>query len=84
MNRLSALFHRFSQILARAIFGFFLLFGMIGTHGATLADEPKPIEAQGKPVAPEFKDISEWINTPPLAMKDLKGKVVVVHFMAFG
>ncbi len=34
--------------------------------------------------APEFKDIDEWINTKPLAMKDLRGKVVVLHFWAFG
>ena len=34
--------------------------------------------------APEFKEVAEWINTKPLQMKDLKGKVVVVHFWAFG
>jgi peroxiredoxin len=34
--------------------------------------------------APEFVGIEEWINTEPLKMADLKGKVVVVHFFAFG
>jgi hypothetical protein len=34
--------------------------------------------------APEFKEVGEWINTKPLHMKDLKGKVVVVHFWTFG
>jgi hypothetical protein len=34
--------------------------------------------------APELKGIDEWINSKPLSMKDLKGKVVVVHFWAFG
>ena len=33
---------------------------------------------------PEFKDIDEWINTKPLQIKDLRGKVVVVHFWTFG
>jgi peroxiredoxin len=34
--------------------------------------------------APEFAGIEEWINSEPLKMADLKGKVVVVHFFAFG
>jgi hypothetical protein len=34
--------------------------------------------------APEFQGIDEWINSKPLSLKDLKGKVVVVHFWAFG
>jgi hypothetical protein len=33
---------------------------------------------------PEFTDIAEWINSPPLTMAKLKGKVLVVHFMAYG
>jgi peroxiredoxin len=34
--------------------------------------------------APEFEGIEEWINSEPLTMADLHGKVVVVHFFAFG
>jgi hypothetical protein len=34
--------------------------------------------------APDFQGIDEWINSKPLSLKDLKGKVVVVHFWAFG
>jgi hypothetical protein len=34
--------------------------------------------------APEIQGIDEWINTKPLSLKDLKGKVVVVHFWTFG
>src|SRR5580700_3206448 len=34
--------------------------------------------------APELKGIEEWINTKPLALKDLKGQVVVLHFWTFG
>jgi hypothetical protein len=33
---------------------------------------------------PEFKDVDEWINTKPLEFKDLRGKVVVLHFWTFG
>ncbi len=34
--------------------------------------------------APEFVEIEEWINSEPLTMESLRGKVVVVHFFAFG
>jgi peroxiredoxin len=34
--------------------------------------------------APEFVGIEEWINSEPLKLADLKGKVVVAHFFAFG
>lgn len=34
--------------------------------------------------APEFAQISTWINTDPLRFADLRGKVVAVHFWAFG
>jgi len=44
----------------------------------------KPVRIPGQQKAPEFEDIADWINSVPLTMKGLKGKVVVVHFMAFG
>jgi hypothetical protein len=50
-------------------------------------DDPSnwtPVEIKGKQSAPEFENIAAWVNSKPLTMKDLKGKVVVVHFMAFG
>jgi peroxiredoxin len=34
--------------------------------------------------APEFIGNEEWINSQPLKLADLRGKVVVVHFFAFG
>jgi len=34
--------------------------------------------------APEFQGIDEWINSKPMSFKDLKGKVVVLHFWTFG
>ena len=35
-------------------------------------------------VAPELRDVSAWINSQPLTLQQLQGKVVVVHFWAFG
>lgn len=33
--------------------------------------------------APEF-EIDTWLNSPPIKLSELKGKVAVVHFYAFG
>jgi hypothetical protein len=37
-----------------------------------------------KTPAPEVQGIEAWINSRPLALKDLRGKVVVLHFWTFG
>jgi hypothetical protein len=34
--------------------------------------------------APELQGIEAWINSRPLTLKGLRGKVVVLHFWAFG
>jgi thiol-disulfide isomerase/thioredoxin len=34
--------------------------------------------------APELEGVTEWINSPPLTLASLRGKVVVVHFYTFG
>lgn len=34
--------------------------------------------------APELVDTGEWINSPPLKLEHLRGKVVVLHFYACG
>ena len=50
-------------------------------------DDPStwtPVKIEGDQPAPEFEDITAWVNSKPLTMKGMKGKVVVIHFMAFG
>jgi hypothetical protein len=49
---------------------------------ALQASEPQP--AAMKIAAPEITGIEEWINSKPLKLKDLRGKVVVLHFWTFG
>jgi len=33
--------------------------------------------------APEFVDLGEWVNSKPLTLKELKGKVVLIDFWTF-
>jgi hypothetical protein len=74
------------------VLGSLILLMAIPGIGASFADgndrdDPSnwtPVEIKGGQAAPEFKDIAAWVNSKPLTMKGLKGKVVVVHFMAFG
>lgn len=35
------------------------------------------------PMAPELEPVQHWINSQPFSLKDLRGKVVVLHFYAF-
>lgn len=48
----------------------------------------KPFDfSKSQPVffpAPELRQVSAWINSPPLSLESLRGNVVVVHFWTFG
>ena len=61
-----------------------VLLGAIAATGSCAAatEEGQPAALRVK--APKFQDITEWVNTKPLAIADLRGEVVVVHFWAFG
>ena len=63
-----------------------------------VAEEPAPVEQpklESKPLvplrtgglvgdeAPEFRGISNWINSEPLTMEDLRGKVVLIDFWTY-
>jgi len=49
---------------------------------ATFARGQEPIAM--KRAAPGFPGVEAWINSKPLTLKELRGKVVVLHFWAFG
>lgn len=42
---------------------------------------PSTLKNLGK--APEFTEITQWLNSPPLTLKQLKGKVVLVDFWTY-
>lgn len=50
--------------------------GIVLFGAATAFADPEP--------APEFAKIKAWINSDPVKMDDLKGRVVVVHFWTYG
>jgi peroxiredoxin len=35
------------------------------------------------PMAPELEPATDWINSSPLTLKSLRGKVVIIHYYAF-
>jgi thiol-disulfide isomerase/thioredoxin len=52
----------------------------------TIAAQPSPgVDATaGRALpAPEFRDISKWLNSEPLAMHQMRGKVVLVEFWTY-
>lgn len=55
------------------------------------SSQPLPASVGGAPPAqqgllqpaPEFAGISQWLNSPPLTMRGLRGKVVLIDFWAY-
>lgn len=55
-----------------------------GAGAPALTAEPGRSAASLKgPAAPEIRSIAAWINTPPLTLEGLRGKVVLVDFWAY-
>ena len=62
---------------------------LLGLALASYADdektaEPQPILTEAQRAAPNFVGISNWLNSGPLSIGDLRGKVVLVDFWTYG
>jgi hypothetical protein len=56
------------------------LAGVLLAAGACGAQQPASMRIK----APELEGVSDWVNTKPLKLSGLKGRVVVLHFWTFG
>ena len=65
-----------------------LMLGAASLSAARAGDRPASTAsvsiAEASAQAPEFKGINNWLNSSPLRMSDLRGKVVMVNFWTYG
>ena len=62
---------------------------LLGLALVSYADDKKTVQAQptlaeAQRAAPNFVGISNWLNSGPLNLADLRGKVVLVDFWTYG
>ncbi len=72
---------RRSDVTRRSIYFLSLAVVALLDVGASAGDNNRPLRIRN---APEFEGVTRWINSKPLTMKELRGKVVVVHFWTNG
>jgi thiol-disulfide isomerase/thioredoxin len=70
---------RFRTLTAVVVFAAMAMFAAIAvTRGAAIAH---PLNSA--PVAPKITGIDKWLNSDPLTMQQLRGKVVLVDFWTY-
>jgi hypothetical protein len=58
--------------------------GMLALLLLPIAHAQQPAAFKAEPPEIPHQSESDWINTKPLKLADLRGKVVVVNFWTFG
>jgi len=64
-------------------------FALTGAAIPGICDEASPatpvtVAAASQASAPDFTGITNWFNSKPLGIADLRGKVVLVDFWTYG
>ncbi|WP_213307420.1 thioredoxin family protein [Paraburkholderia sacchari] len=80
------MFDRFKIAAALAAFAAFAGIAATGAWAAFASDpkpgaEPAPVQTGA--IAPDFAGTGAWLNSTPLDLKQLRGKVVLVEFWTF-
>lgn len=71
--------------MTKHIFGTVILVGVITLAVLALLRVREPVTRAGNgPLAPDFAGGGAWVNSTPLTLADLRGKVVLVDFWTFG
>ncbi|WP_245287961.1 thioredoxin family protein [Bradyrhizobium sp. Ec3.3] len=71
--------------VSAALIGFVLTGAIIpGICGEAARPTPMVTAAASQEIAPDFTGISNWFNSKPLSLADLRGKVVLVDFWTYG
>jgi thiol-disulfide isomerase/thioredoxin len=59
--------------------------GLAGSAALTHGQTGAPIQlAQARGAAPNFIGVTQWLNSGPLTIESLRGKVVMVNFWTYG
>jgi hypothetical protein len=53
---------------------------LVGTAGGQASQQ----FAEDRVKAPELREVTEWLNSKPLSLEKLRGRVVVIHFFTHG
>ena len=69
------------KVLALVVLAIAVLLG-VAQFGPSVLGGKEPSLSDHRP-APEFTGISAWLNSPPLTVANLKGKVVLVQFWTY-
>ncbi|MCP3461687.1 thioredoxin family protein [Bradyrhizobium sp. CCGUVB23] len=71
--------------VSAALIGFVLTGAVIpGICDEAARPTPMVTAAASQEIAPDFTGISNWFNSKPLSLADLRGKVVLVDFWTYG
>jgi thiol-disulfide isomerase/thioredoxin len=59
--------------------------GLAGSAALTHSQSGRPLQfAEARGMAPNFVGVTQWLNSTPLTIESLRGKVAMVNFWTYG